>query len=1819
MSNRLYNAAIFNEAVYKPMKLMTNPVVVIAGILLAALLLASTFSVSAQEAKSYRINENSTDPVDTFAANRAVKWTLSGTDAADFKISDDGVLTFAKTPNFEKPADGDANNIYLVNIVATTDGISATLVNATITVLNVDDPGKVTLDHLQPAEDVEFKAVVADEDDGQKLNASVDNTLNPASQYVAWKWEKSQSGTSGSWVIITGETGQTYTPATADVGYYLQATATYSNRTLDSSPVANAPIRTASARSSYPVKATTNVNQSPAFPDDKTLTPDNTTDNQLTRDVDENDKNALVGGAVTAKDAGDVLQYSWTNTDGDEDEFNLDKATGQISVKGTLDHEDSVDPDGIRVVNITATDPFRATDTVTVTITVNDLNDAPKFEAAPGGGSTRGVVAENVDTSDADNPVSPSDDPDTTGETEAFDYGATDEDQVGPAGSQTSEAVTYHLGGADAKVFQIVEATGVLTFKKDTKINYEKKKSYSVTVIAKDARGKTAERDVTIKVTNQEDTGKITLSTRQPQVGVPITASLSDEDGIKGSIKWQWGTTGTSTCPTAFSSDTFSPIDNDRAKKPTFTPTAADVNTNSNAFAANCIGVTATYKDGFETADDVLTQGAANPALPKRQANRPPQFKNEDGDVITSTTRSVDEDDTMVGKPVSAIDPDDSRGSGPDGDPNLDLADHPTYSLHGADAASFTINSGTGQITAKANTLDYETKQKHNVTVRATDGSRASTNISVTITVNDVNEVPKVSGPAAVTYAENGTDAVGTYTAADPENDAVVWSLDGADKGSFSISDGGALSFKSSPNYDKAGDTGKNNMYEVTVVATDTVDGVGKKNVEVTVTNVDDAGSISFDVVQPGVGVETTATLTDEDTADEAGSATWQWASGDSGSGPFTAIENATSTTYTPVTADAGKYLQATASYGADDDPKSVSGVFGHATAAVDVANAVPVFPDMVPATKDVEAGDTDQERQVAENSKAGTAVGAPVKAEDDDVLTYSLLDAANTDTEGMDSQYFTIDKASGQIKVSAAGADGTQLNYEGAPTVNRYVVRVRATDANAATADVKVTIIVTDVNEKPKITTPSGFAADNVFEAAENGTVIDADGTVGGTLVAATYTATDQDADENSAVTWSVEGADGDKFKITAGTSDGNPTGTLAFKKNPDYEAKGSAAGTNEYKVTVVATDPAGNRATKNAKVNVTNVNEPGKITLSTVQPQVGVLVMATLSDPDGVVGTPSWTWNDGGTEVTNGKANFTPRANTQGSPLSVSVTYKDAEAGATGDNQTVADANISSTYNIRGVQTSNKAPVFEDDEGKKITSTTREIKENNVVGEATSNVDRAVQATDPNGTATVNHLTYTLGGADADSFKIDRGDPADGQAGSTTVKATAGQITAKKSLDYETKSVYTVTVTAKDGSGASATISVVINVLDVEPEPPKLAAPNKAPEFAEATYELEVAEGTTPGRNVGDAVAATDEDEDDTLSYSLSGDDAESFAIDGNGQITTNAALVMATKGTYTLTVTVDDGNKGTASAKVTITITAAPPPVFDDGESASRSIAENSAAGSSVGDPVTATVPEGDVLYALGGDDAGSFEIDINTGQITTGEGTTLDFESGATSYSVTVTATNATGGQASIDVAIGVENVNEAGTLTVSPDQAELGVRMTASVSDPDGGVTGESWEWQWSETGATWSAIPGGRSASYTPSESDGGLLIRVMVEYSDASGEESELASPATGLPPVPEPPAPEPTPVPPAPTPTPVPPAPTPTPVPPTATPVPPTATPVPPAPTATPVPPAPTATPVPEDEGGFPAWLVVVIVLGLAAVIAAGVLVVRNRQQQQ
>ena len=292
-------------------------------------------------------------------------------------------------------------------------------------------------------------------------------------------------------------------------------------------------------------------------------------------------------------------------------------------------------------------------------------------------------------------------------------------------------------------------------------------------------------------------------------------------------------------------------------------------------------------------------------------------------------------------------------------------------------------------------------------------------------------------------------------------------------------------------------------------------------------------------------------------------------------------------------------------------------------------------------------------------------------------------------------------------------------------------------------------------------------------------------------------------------------------------------------------------------------------------------------------------------------------------------------------------------------------------------------------------------------------------VAATDPNDG---DQLTYTLGGPDASSFAI------------SSVDDTGGQITvgAGTKLDYETKSTYMVTVVATDSFGATASIDVTITVTDVNEGPEIMRAPdaNVAPEFASATTSRTVAENTATGEDIGTPVAATDAN-GDALTYALRGTDAASFAIDSDtGQLMTLAALDYETKATYSVTVTASDSGGLSDSIDVTITVTDVDEnvaPEFADSEDGARSVAENTAAGEDIGNPVAASDANGDALtYALSGTDAASFDIDTGSGQLMTLAA--LDYEA-KTSYEVTVTATDGDNASDSIDVAITVTDVDE----------------------------------------------------------------------------------------------------------------------------------------------------------------------------------------------
>ena len=145
--------------------------------------------------------------------------------------------------------------------------------------------------------------------------------------------------------------------------------------------------------------------------------------------------------------------------------------------------------------------------------------------------------------------------------------------------------------------------------------------------------------------------------------------------------------------------------------------------------------------------------------------------------------------------------------------------------MGGADGGSFKIVTGASEDSNEVklqaqDPLDYEDKASYAVTVTATDSDANSATLPVTITVTPVDEMPVVSGSGEgceentdktgyeCEYAENGNDAVATFTATDPEGNPVSWDLDetgGDDHALFVISKDGVLSFKSSPDYEASG------------------------------------------------------------------------------------------------------------------------------------------------------------------------------------------------------------------------------------------------------------------------------------------------------------------------------------------------------------------------------------------------------------------------------------------------------------------------------------------------------------------------------------------------------------------------------------------------------------------------------------------------------------------------------------------------------------------------------------------------------------------------------------------------------------------------------------------------------------------------------------------------------------------------------------------------------------------------------------------------------------------------------------------------------
>ena len=326
----------------------------------------------------------------------------------------------------------------------------------------------------------------------------------------------------------------------------------------------------------------------------------------------------------------------------------------------------------------------------------------------------------------------------------------------------------------------------------------------------------------------------------------------------------------------------------------------------------------------------------------------------------------------------------------------------------------------------------------------------------------------------------------------------------------------------------------------------------------------------------------------------------------------------------------------------------------------------------------------------------------------------------------------------------------------------------------------------------------------------------------------------------------------------------------------------------------------------------------------------------------------------------------------------VTVTVTAAAKNAGVNAqslDPNAPGDYTVPVTINVTDV---NEPPAFSAD------TATRSIAENSA---ANTNIGAVVTATDPDGVAKFNTLTYSLTGTDASDFTID---------------SATGQIKVKSALDYEDDTSYSVTVNVTDGKNASGTadttaddtIAVTINVTDVNEPPPAPGAPTVAQNSATPATKLDVS-WTAPSTTGKPAI------DDYDVQYRLSGDSTwSSHSFSGTGTSTTIGSLDKGKSYEVQVRAVNDEGNGAWSASGDAIT----------KGGSMTRSIDENSAAGSNVGAAVTASNTTYTYTHALSGTDAGKFEISSSTGQITVKSGTSLDYEA-KDEYSVVVTVTAA----------------------------------------------------------------------------------------------------------------------------------------------------------------------------------------------------------------
>ena len=374
-----------------------------------------------------------------------------------------------------------------------------------------------------------------------------------------------------------------------------------------------------------------------------------------------------------------------------------------------------------------------------------------------------------------------------------------------------------------------------------------------------------------------------------------------------------------------------------------------------------------------------------------------------------------------------------------------------------------------------------------------------------------------------------------------------------------------------------------------------------------------------------------------------------------------------------------------------------------------------------------------------------------------------------------------------------------------------------------------------------------------------------------------------------------------------------------------------------------------------------------------------------------------------------------------------------------------------------------SNNGPSFASDQ------TTRTVDENtpwlqNIVGPVT--------ATDGDD----DPLTYSLENAGTSYFTIVR---------------STGQLQTGAPLNFEDQSVYTVKVIATDPSGASDSITVTINVNDVE-EPGTVALSWKQPQ-------------------VGTELTATLTDPDEDISgpmwqWAKSNSQNRTYT-DISGETSTSYTPVAADERKYLrATVSYTDGHGSGKSAQavsyrwVRLRPDSNNAPTFPSYNQTTLHLKRYVPVGTEINNrPTAQDADRDDLRYSLEGADVEYFDIAASTGQLTTK--TLFNGDGVKSEYAVTVKATDPSGASATIAVTVTLSG-GRWNPVVIGPREMrfpENGTWRVATYTATNPGGPTSGW---------LISVNPGGGEGDFFAINHDGVLTFTEPPDYKDPGDNE---------------------------------------------------------------------------------------------------------------